>query len=121
MVPETKNEHAGEGQQQLHQPDPKTFSLMMATALIAETQNLQHSTQLIPVNRNYILHSSQRKLWTRIRVNYFIIYTTASKKKLTLSDKQDSNTTKTLSSVHNLPFSTVNVPASPRNVSVACS
>jgi hypothetical protein len=37
------NEHAGEGQQQLHQPDSKTFSLTMATALFAETQNLQQS------------------------------------------------------------------------------
>jgi hypothetical protein len=62
MGPETKNEPAGENQQQLHQPDPKTFSLTMTTALFAETQNLRHTTQLIPVNRYYILHSSQRKL-----------------------------------------------------------
>lgn len=40
--PETMNEHAGEGQQQLHRPDPKTFSLTKATALFAET-NLHHS------------------------------------------------------------------------------
>jgi hypothetical protein len=40
-----------------------TFTLMMATAMFAETlKNLQHSTRLIPKSRIYTLKSSRENL-----------------------------------------------------------